>query len=497
MDKNLTVQEALTKLLAEKKFLLNDGNSLMTELRERVASEHSMQLAFFQNALLDANIGEVLMLADEAGEDARDKAKAEAMTRLQKNNMPKKRAESVVQTLTEAMGWESPSSLRDNGRKFFPAIEDESQTSQQDIHERAPEPEKINPETFAGGDKTDNKTEDKTVDTTNNELSNSQRNYNSVAEGGKTNDKTDKKNSSPKTMLLAGLVVLVIIGSVIAYNSSNSSSNTEAKSTITTQQGNSLLSNSTDSLRDEQLTYTLSDLSLDTVSIGMSNKKVVSLMGECTKSYTERLPGYAINEYSNMKIYLKGNVVCGLYSNDINVKTKRGIHPGTQESEIEKIYGSPYETINIGSSTKVYMYKFELDDGTLGFLSFFVDDKKVKYIELETQPLAELAGAIQFLLYFHERITAHDFEAAYSCFDDDMKRVFSDYKKWTDGYKTTVKSEIIKITDADQSKKDKIILSYILKATDNPGGEHLFKGSITLIKVGDYFKIDDIENRVN
>ena len=54
MDKNLTVQEALTKLLAEKKFLLNDGNSLMTELRERVESEHSMQLAFFQNALLDA-----------------------------------------------------------------------------------------------------------------------------------------------------------------------------------------------------------------------------------------------------------------------------------------------------------------------------------------------------------------------------------------------------------------------------------------------------------
>ena len=37
MNKNLTVQEALAELLAEKKNLLNDSNALMIALRERVA----------------------------------------------------------------------------------------------------------------------------------------------------------------------------------------------------------------------------------------------------------------------------------------------------------------------------------------------------------------------------------------------------------------------------------------------------------------------------
>ena len=103
MDKNLTVQEALTKLLAEKKFLLNDGKTLMTELRKHVAPEHSMELAFFHDALVGANIGELLILADESGEDAHNQAKAKAIALLQKNNMPKEKAESVVEKLMTAM----------------------------------------------------------------------------------------------------------------------------------------------------------------------------------------------------------------------------------------------------------------------------------------------------------------------------------------------------------------------------------------------------------
>ena len=135
MDKNLTVQEALEKLLAEKKSLLNDSNALMTELQEHVTPEHSMQLAFFRNALVDANIGEILMLADKSDEDTRDQAKAEAIALLQKHHMPEERAVLVVQTLTEAMGWyreppPPPPPGSNNGRKSIPVIEDPQQETQ-------------------------------------------------------------------------------------------------------------------------------------------------------------------------------------------------------------------------------------------------------------------------------------------------------------------------------------------------------------------------------
>ena len=155
MNQNLTIQEALEKLLVEKKSLLTDSNALMTALQENVASVHAMQLAFFRNALVDVNIGEVLMLADELGKDARDRAETEAIVRLEKNNMPKERAVFVVQTLTEAMGWNRespppPPSSSDNGRESIPIIE----VPQQDTQIQESEPVKTPPEIIIKHDKT-------------------------------------------------------------------------------------------------------------------------------------------------------------------------------------------------------------------------------------------------------------------------------------------------------------------------------------------------------
>ena len=323
-------------------------------------------------------------------------------------------------------------------------------------------------------------------------------------------DPMTNNNGSEKKSLIIGSIVLMIIlgfffGLIISFTNVVKNKST---STITTQQNEpsklqeTILQEAASDLQKKineknSVLSTVSDLSLNNISIGMTNNEVVSSMGKSQKSYTEIFPNYTINEYPNLQVYVKDSVVFGLYSDSANVKTKRNIHPGTLENEIEKTYGSPYEITDIDSSSKIYMYKFQLDDGTPAFLSFCVNNGKVKYIEVETQSLAELAGAIQFLQYFHERITAHDFKTAYDCFSDNMKRQAGDYTKWADGYKNTVKSEIIKLTDADQSKKNKVILSYILKAIDNPGEEILFNGKITFIKVGDYFKIDDIENRKN
>ena len=170
MNKNLTVQEALAELLAEKKNLLNDSNALMIALRERVAPVHSMQLAFFHDALVDSNVGEVLILSDGSSKDTRDQAKAEALALLKKNNMPEERAEFVVRTLTEAMGWhqEPPpppelSSSPNNDLKFFPVVDDNIQHSQQEVQIKASESVKTHLDTIDEYNKTENKTVEKTA----------------------------------------------------------------------------------------------------------------------------------------------------------------------------------------------------------------------------------------------------------------------------------------------------------------------------------------------
>lgn len=314
----------------------------------------------------------------------------------------------------------------------------------------------------------------------------------SLEKGTDTPKKKEVKTNSFSLgkALIIGFMVALIGG--VGVNVHRSSPKTQPVSPIETQQ-----EESSETQIKNDIVSPQSDLSLDSISIGMSTSKIESLIGKSSKSYTDRLPGYVINEYSDMQVYIKDGIVRGMYSNNFDVKTRRGIHPGTQEKEIEKSYGVAHEITNVDNSSKVYIYKFNSDDNIPSFLHFFVTDNKVKYIEIETQPLAELAGAIQFLRYFHERITARDFEAAYGCFSDNMKRQIGDYNEWVAGYKTTVKSEIAKLTAIDQSKENRVKLFYVLRAVDSPGGESFFTGEITFIKLGDYFKIDSIENKAN
>ena len=150
MDKNLTVEKALKELLAEKKFLLNDSKALVTILHKHVAPVHAMQLTLFRKALLDANIGEVLMVADGLDKNARSTAEAEAVARLKKINLPEESAMLVIQTLTETMGWnkkvlEPPelSSISVNEMKFFPIINNNVQSSQQETTKSTLEPDEL------------------------------------------------------------------------------------------------------------------------------------------------------------------------------------------------------------------------------------------------------------------------------------------------------------------------------------------------------------------
>lgn len=201
MDKNLTVENALKELLAEKKFLLNDSRALVTTLQKHVAPVHAMQLTLFRKALLDANISEALMLADGLDKNARSQAEVEAVARLKEINLPEESAMLVVHTLTEAMDWHKevlktsePTSISDNELKFFPVINNNVH-SQHETTKSNSKPVAIHINTVSENDKIESNT---SSDTRNNGISvvelfqqaKSRKTVKTVNEDGNTDSKT-------------------------------------------------------------------------------------------------------------------------------------------------------------------------------------------------------------------------------------------------------------------------------------------------------------------
>lgn len=102
-------------------------------------------------------------------------------------------------------------------------------------------------------------------------------------------------------------------------------------------------------------------------------------------------------------------------------------------------------------------------------------------------------NAKQVLKDFHFYITYKKYWAAYGCLSQEFQNTI-DYNKWVDGFQTTTTSTVLNITAVSKSTNE-IVLTYLLMASDNPGGEEKYNGRATLIKVGDEWKIDDILNK--
>ena len=100
---------------------------------------------------------------------------------------------------------------------------------------------------------------------------------------------------------------------------------------------------------------------------------------------------------------------------------------------------------------------------------------------------------IQVLQSFHQNITQKRYREAYNCLSEDFQDSVS-YEGWIPGFRTTISSSVsnVKITSQTDSQTE---LTYILKAVDYPGGTRYFRGTATLIKTPDGWKIDEIINR--
>lgn len=97
------------------------------------------------------------------------------------------------------------------------------------------------------------------------------------------------------------------------------------------------------------------------------------------------------------------------------------------------------------------------------------------------------------LISFHSSITAKNYRGAYDCMTPNLQRQMP-YEGWAKGFRTTVTSSVSDFNLVSQTP-DRIVLTYTLKAEDDPGGVQYFKGTAVLVRDRYDWKIDDIRNK--
>lgn len=102
--------------------------------------------------------------------------------------------------------------------------------------------------------------------------------------------------------------------------------------------------------------------------------------------------------------------------------------------------------------------------------------------------------ATQTLFDFHNNITQKNYRRAYECLTPSFQNALN-YEGWASGFRTTVSSEVSNVQFIT-AHGNQIVLSYDLKAIDNPGGISHFKGTVVLLNINGSWKIDEIINKI-
>lgn len=110
-----------------------------------------------------------------------------------------------------------------------------------------------------------------------------------------------------------------------------------------------------------------------------------------------------------------------------------------------------------------------------------------------TQKPTEQATPTQVLQNFHKNITDKNYRKAYDCLSKNYQDAVT-YEGWAPGFRTTVSSTVSNIKTESQTETE-AVLTYILKAVDNPGGTQRFRGTAVLVKTPEGWKIEDITNK--
>lgn len=106
---------------------------------------------------------------------------------------------------------------------------------------------------------------------------------------------------------------------------------------------------------------------------------------------------------------------------------------------------------------------------------------------------SDIQKAEYTLTNFHKKITDKEYTAAYNCLTKSYRKSLN-YNSWVDGFKTTVSSVAYDINATSQTS-NRIVLKYILRSEDKPGEIQYFSGEASIVKSGDEWKIDRIQNK--
>lgn len=557
MDKMQTVQEALDELLAENKSLLNNSKELVAALTARVMP--GLQLAFFRKALLDANIGEILLVADDKGEEARAIAASRAAKKLKAIHIQETRIVSIVQTLTAAMGWQTlsinilDSSSRMNSEPEQPSSED-IKTEQTTVEIKPEELLEFGVQEELFEQNPEHPTENFTAESTNDdfpmkiavngepvlapiarkqqELRERQERVRQETEQkeqereSQERERQEQEKERIEKLRLANENPLINPGMMTEREKSELEISRQEKNqqqednnfprewflivlAFVAVIGGVIAMNSSDSSKPPSSSITntkaLTTTSSPTTKESTREASETSLAGiEIGMTVKEMISAngsaksYGEFGFPGYTEYDYGNVFAVVKGERVCAIYSNEPTAGTKRGVHA---GTSEQELKkfYGDTSIIYLnqrlYEFTSKDKQKCYVGFAVDNGAVLQILIAEIDVFDFISAGHSLLNFHALITERNYSDAYDYY---LTENMKNQLGNYDSWKSgyrTTVSSEIKKINSIRKKGDAVEIAYDLEAVDDPGGTHYFTGKAIIKKNGGLWAIDSMENR--
>ena len=279
----------------------------------------------------------------------------------------------------------------------------------------------------------------------------------------------EKNNNYKKFMIITIIVcfVLLILGGSYKLITEEKETSLENMDKITNE---ITLSDDKDDDFDQNTgKLARSNLSLDGLDLGDSISDMKNVLG---RDYTKKPNGkYMVYKYSDIEVTIEDGKIVALVSDDNKVRTKSGIHTGSDYQSMINEYGKPDYKMNDGNLI-LYEYEFYSIDNEQGLLSFAVNSitKDIDYISVrivtqENNKNYVKNEAVEALEGYYAAISRHDMRDAYEYFSEDMKTHMGTLDEYASGYQTTISDKISNVK-VISSNEYEIEVAYTLTARD-------------------------------
>ena len=529
-QEKMGLQEALESVLAEDKQLLGKNDELLSKLRDLMDWHEFSRL---KNALQDANVGEILLAADQGSEDEKNAAMEKALASLP--NMDGEKTQAIVDAMTGALHWgkeEVPAEAEE--AEDIPAEEETEELLDEVAAEAGVEtdtekvPEEAPQETPATWDCACGRKNNtgkfcpacgKPQETTTSQIRDDS--WSCPACGrqgnkgkfcgscGRPKDGADavsdqtmvmprvqqpvmsqpaqapqapyaqpgyqtvkRSNDSNAGKVLIALVCCVVL--IFALKSFVTSS--KGSSPVKSSTAVSTTANNKEKSEEKDISQTAeSDLSLGGMDLDKSMKDMYNKLGK--ESYTKN------DDEGRTYYYYKGHIRVGftdgnitsLVSDGTKSSTKRGIHEGSTLQDVISAYGDSAQKFNYDNLV-LYEYGFQSVAGRDGILRFAINqDGKVEYISVRIPEAPKKKGfdtnqAMQVVADYHQYITRKQYRAAYDLLTPEMQNTMGLFENWQGGFRNTIESRAVDLKIGDSDDSGAVVVFILVARDRRPGG---------------------------